>query len=133
MEVTLSGMAMPVKAVQPENAPDSIAVTLAGMVTSVSLAQLANALEPMVVTPTGTLYVVFPSGQSSRVLCSLSNRAPSQEENCELPASTEISVRLAHPSKVFVFIRITLEGMDTLVRLVQPVNAPPYPHPSSPI
>ena len=50
MEVTLFGMVIAVRLLQPSNAPSPIEVTLFGMVMEVRLLQPENALLPMEVT-----------------------------------------------------------------------------------
>jgi hypothetical protein len=50
MLVTLSGIVMLVRLVQPENAPSPMLVTLSGITTLVRLVQPENAPSPMLVT-----------------------------------------------------------------------------------
>ena len=53
MFVTLSGMVMPVKVAQPENAPSAILVKLDEIVILVSELQQLKAADPMLVTLSG--------------------------------------------------------------------------------
>ena len=54
MLVTLSGIAMLVRLIQPENAPQPMVVTLSGIFTFVRLRQFSNASPPILVTPSET-------------------------------------------------------------------------------
>ena len=60
MLVTLSGMVMLVKPVQPEKAQSPMLVTLLPIVTLVNLVQPEKALSPMLVTLTGIVTLVNP-------------------------------------------------------------------------
>ena len=82
MLVTLSGIVILVKLLQPSNAQSPILVTLLGIVTLVKLVQPSNAQLPILVTLFGIAYSlsVLPAGYTINSDLSLLNKTPSTEE-----------------------------------------------------
>ena len=75
IEVTLLGMLIEVRPLQPENARISpIEVTLLGMVIEVRLLQSQNALSPIEVTLLGMLIEVRPTRSNRMPDCLLKSR-----------------------------------------------------------
>ena len=90
-----------VRLVQPRKASSSMSVTLSGIVK-----------EPF-----------FPHGYTTNLVLALLYNTPSCELYALLPAATFIAVRLVQPLKTKFSMLVTLFGMLTLVRLVQPSKA----------
>jgi hypothetical protein len=124
MLATLLGMVIPVRLVQRLKALFSILVTLLGMVMPVRPTLPAKALL-MAVTLSGMVKVpVFPFGYSIKAVLFLLYITPSCDEYALLAVVTFIAIRLVHSSKAETpILVVTLSGMVTLVRLVQPRKA----------
>ena len=124
MEVTLLGIIILVRLLQPENALPPMEVTLLGIVTLVRLLQSENALSPMEVTPSGHSYApILPTGYATRVFMPLLNKTPSTEHQYLLSGSTLMFSNLLQPLKINEPMEVTLFGIVTLVRLLQRSNA----------
>ncbi len=81
MDLTLLGIVMDVRPVQPKNALFPIEVTLLGMVTDVKAVQFSNALSPTAVRPFGMVYDAssLPTGYIIRVVLFLLKSTPLSE------------------------------------------------------
>ena len=99
MDVTLLGISMLVKPLQPEKAPPPMDVTVLGMVVF---------LQP-------TIRVLS--------LVRISALQLSRESYVALPAATTIDVRASQSSNTALPINVTLLPMVTLVKSEQPANA----------
>jgi hypothetical protein len=121
MVVTLYGMVTLARLVQPQKASYPMLVTLFGMVILVRLVQPQKASYPILVTLFGMVKEapVFPLGYVCNNVLFLLYNTPSSDEYALLSAATFIARRLLL-LKVLCPMLVTLLGMVTLVRLVQP-------------
>jgi hypothetical protein len=99
-------------------------VTLSGMLTLVRPLQSEKAQSPMLVTLSGMVKApVLPPRHRIKTVLSLLYNTPPLELYSVLFKPTFIAVRLLQPRKALLLILVTLSGMLTLVRLLQPEKA----------
>ena len=122
MLVTLSGMVIEVRALQPRKASIPMLVTLFGMVTEVRPLQPSKALSPMLVTSLGMTVFLQPA-INVFVEVSIIALQLSRESYFVFSESTAIEVRPLQPSKGAVPMLVTLSGMVMEIRSSQPTKA----------
>ena len=90
----------------------------------VRLEQPLKALFPMLVTLLGIAYVpIFPPGYCIRIVLSLLNNTPFIEEKLGLSDTTSIAVKPEQKPKAELPMLVTLLGISTEVKPVQPEKA----------
>ena len=119
IDVTLFGILIEVRSVQPEKAQDPIEVTLFGISIEVRPVQPKKALDPIDVTLLGILVVCQPAMSSLASVFIIALQS-SLESYTEFPSFTTIEIRPVPPPKADLTIEVTLLGISTEVRPVQP-------------
>ena len=118
MSVTLFGMVIEVRLLQPVKAKLPILVTLLGIVIEVRLLQPEKAVNPMLVTLCGMIVFLQPLNRVFEAVIMIALQL-SRESNTVLPDSTTIEVRLLQPKKILWLMLVTLFGMVIDVKLLQ--------------
>ena len=128
MLVTLSGITILVKPVQPENAELPMLVTPSPIVTLVKPVQPENALYPMLVTLSGIVTLVKPVQSSNAELPMLS--PPFIITSCKLFCGISsmaivgiVAFVMLQPENAELPMLVTPSPIVTLVKPVQPENA----------
>ena len=123
MDVTLLGISMEVKLLQPEKAPLPMDVTLLGIVTEVKPLHPEKALLPMDVALLGIIVFLHPV-TSVLVAVSMMALQPFLESYFGFPDSTTIVVKPLQPEKAPSPMDVTLLGISMEVKPLQLPKAP---------
>ena len=113
--LTLSGIVMFFMEEHQAKAPSPMVVTLSGIVMLVKDSQLPKARSPMLVTLSGIVTFVNPPGTATSVFPSFVNKRPEVDLKEGLPESTEKDVRLGQSMKAPISMLVTLSGIITFV------------------
>jgi len=117
MLVTLSGIVIDVKRLQPENAEPPMLVTLSGIVIDVKPLHSLKAEPPMLVTLSGIIVFMHPYNKVFEAVLIIALQF-SRESYYVLPFATTMDVRQSQPKKTSLPIDVTLFGISMDAKLV---------------